>query len=320
MAAMPCPPAVATPLTARAPPLKIPVTEEVMTAATKRVATPQVTSPRAVSRKNTSWVWVVSQRCLNRPARYPPAAADNHCVMMSHMVLATVKLLAERPWPDQGETEASPSPAPKVTKTTERATAATAPARIAPQDAARLARKRVLSSNDADESREDKKQRFTALLHHVYDIERLRAAFLAIKRDASAGVDGETWEHYRESLEDNLQDLSLRLKRGAYRARPVRRVFIPKDGGRRPLGVPVLEDKIVQHAVVEVLNAIYEEDFLGFSYGFRPKRSPHQALDALTVGITTKKVNSVLDADLRSFFDTLKHAWLVQFYRASCGR
>ena len=163
-------------------------------------------------------------------------------------------------------------------------------------------------------AKEGKKQRFTALLHHVYDIERLRTAFLAIKRDAAAGVDGETWRHYREGLEGNLQDLSARLKRGAYRARPVRRVFIPKgDGGQRPLGVPVLEDKIVQRAVVEVLNAIYEEDFLGFSYGFRPRRSPHQALDALTVGITTKKVNWVLDADLRSFFDTLKHAWLVQF-------
>jgi RNA-directed DNA polymerase len=162
-------------------------------------------------------------------------------------------------------------------------------------------------------AKEDKKQRFTALLHHVYDIERLRTAYLAIKREAAAGVDGETWEHYRENLEGNLQDLSLRLKRGAYRARPVLRAFIPKDGGRRPLGVPVLEDKIVQRAVVEVLNAIYEEDFLGFSYGFRPKRSPHQALDALTVGIERRKVNWVLDADLRSFFDTLKHAWLVQF-------
>ncbi len=162
-------------------------------------------------------------------------------------------------------------------------------------------------------AKEDRKERFTALLHHVYDIDRLRSAYLAIKRDAAAGVDGETWEHYGESLEDNLQDLSQRLKRGAYRARPVRRVFIPKDGGQRPLGVPVLEDKIVQRAVVEVLNAIYEEDFLGFSYGFRPKRNPHQALDALTVGIETKKVNWVLDADLRSFFDTLKHAWLVQF-------
>jgi RNA-directed DNA polymerase len=163
-------------------------------------------------------------------------------------------------------------------------------------------------------AREDKKQRFTALLHPVYAIERLRTAYLAIKRDAAAGEDGETWRHYQENLEGNLQDLSMRLKRGAYRARPVRRVFIPKgDGGQRPLGVPVLEDKIVQRAVVEVLNAIYEEDFLGFSYGFRPKRSPHQALDALTVGITTKRVNWVLDADLRSFFDTLKHAWLVQF-------
>jgi group II intron reverse transcriptase/maturase len=162
-------------------------------------------------------------------------------------------------------------------------------------------------------AKEDRKQRFTALLHHVYDIDRLRSAYLAIKRDAAAGEDGETWHHYRQNLEGNLQDLSLRLKRGAYRARPVRRVFIPKDGGQRPLGVPVLEDKIVQRAVVEVLNAIYEQDFLGFSYGFRPKRSPHQALDALTVGIETKKVNWVLDADLRSFFDTLKHAWLVQF-------
>jgi RNA-directed DNA polymerase len=163
-------------------------------------------------------------------------------------------------------------------------------------------------------ARGDGKQRFTALLHHVYDVERLRAAFFALKRAAASGVDGETWRHYREGLEGNLQDLASRLKRGAYRAMPVRRVFIPKsDGRQRPLGVPVLEDKIVQRAVVEVLNAIYEEDFLGFSYGFRPGRSPHQALDALAVGITTKKVNWVLDADLRSFFDTLKHAWLVQF-------
>jgi group II intron reverse transcriptase/maturase len=135
-----------------------------------------------------------------------------------------------------------------------------------------------------------------------------------LKREAAAGVDGQTWRHYQGDLESNLHDLAGRLKRGAYRARPVRRVFIPKsDGRQRPLGVPVLEDKIVQRAVVEVLNAIYEQDFLGFSYGFRPKRSPHQALDALAVGIMRKKVNWVLDADLCSFFDTLKHAWLVQF-------
>jgi group II intron reverse transcriptase/maturase len=160
----------------------------------------------------------------------------------------------------------------------------------------------------------DRQQRFTALLHHVYDIERLRAAYLGIKRDAAASVDGETWRRYGEALEEQLQDLSQRIKRGAYRAQPVRRAYILKtDGRQRPLGVPALEDKIVQRAVVEVLNAVYEQDFLGFSYGFRPGRNPHQALDALTVGIAMKKVNWVLDADIRSFFDTLKHEWLVQF-------
>jgi retron-type reverse transcriptase len=160
----------------------------------------------------------------------------------------------------------------------------------------------------------DRKQRFTALLHHVYDVDRLRTAYHALKRDAAAGVDGETWKHYGEDLEGNLHDLAGRLRRGAYRAKPVRRAFIPKADGRlRPLGVPALEDKLVQRAVVGVLNAIYEVDFLGFSYGFRPGRSPHQALDALTVGITTKRVNWVLDADIRGFFDTLEHGWLVQF-------
>jgi len=160
----------------------------------------------------------------------------------------------------------------------------------------------------------DRKQRFTALLHHVYDVEHLRTAYHGLKREAAAGVDGETWQHYGEALESNLRDLSGRLARGAYRAKPVRRVFIPKADGRlRPLGVPVLEDKLVQRAVVGVLNAIYEVDFLGFSYGFRPGRNPHQALDALAVGITTKKVNWVLDADIRGFFDTLDHGWLVKF-------
>jgi RNA-directed DNA polymerase len=165
-------------------------------------------------------------------------------------------------------------------------------------------------------ARKDRKQRFTALLHHIYDIERLHAAYFAIKKDAAAGVDGETWEHYGETLEVNLQDLSHRLKRGAYRARPVRRVYIPKvgkPGELRPLGVPALEDKIVQRATVEVMKAIYEQDFLGFSYGFRPGRSPHQGLDALAVGIGTRKVNWVLDADIRKFYDTLEHGWLVRF-------
>ena len=163
-------------------------------------------------------------------------------------------------------------------------------------------------------AKRDRKQRFTALLHHVYDIARLRAAYFALKRDAAAGIDGETWRHYGETLEANLRDLAARVQRGAFRASPVRRAYIPKtDGRQRPLGAPTLEDKLVQRAVVEVLNAIYETDFLGFSYGFRPKRSPHHALDALTVGIETKKVNWVLDADIRGVFDTLDHGWLLRF-------
>ncbi|MGH9461622.1 MAG: group II intron reverse transcriptase/maturase [Vicinamibacteria bacterium] len=169
-------------------------------------------------------------------------------------------------------------------------------------------------------ARRDRKQRFTALLHHVYAVERLRAAYYAVKRDAAAGVDGETWQHYGETLEENLRDLSERLKRGAYRAKPVRRAYIPKaDGRQRPLGVPTLEDKLVQRAVVEVLNAIYEVDFLGFSYGFRPGRSPHHALDALSVAVWRKQVNWVLDADIRSFFDTLEHGWLVKFLEHRVG-
>ena len=163
-------------------------------------------------------------------------------------------------------------------------------------------------------ARKDRKQQFTTLLHHVYNLDRLHDAYFALKRNAAAGIDGETWRHYGENLEENLRDLSGRLQRGAYRAKPVRRAYISKtDGRQRPLGVPALEDKIVQRAVVEVLNAVYENDFLGFSYGFRPRRSPHQALDALTVGIERKKVSWVLDADIRSFFDTLDHGWLRKF-------
>jgi len=160
----------------------------------------------------------------------------------------------------------------------------------------------------------DKKLRFTALLHHIYDLETLRRAYFSLKKEAASGMDGKTWRHYGETLEDNLQDLSHRLKRGAYRAKPVRRVYIDKsDGRKRPLGVPVLEDKIVQRATVEVLNAIYESDFLGFSYGFRPGCSQHQALDALYTGLLTRKVNWVLDLDIRNFFDGLSHEWLVKF-------
>jgi RNA-directed DNA polymerase len=163
-------------------------------------------------------------------------------------------------------------------------------------------------------ARKNKKLRFTALLHHIYNLETIRAAYLSLKKEASPGVDGETWRHYGEQLETNLQDLSEKLKRGAYRAKPVRRVYIPKaDGRQRPLGVTALEDKIVQRAAVSVLNAIYETDFLGFSYGFRPGRSQHRALDALYTGLLTRKVSWVLDLDIRSYFDKISHEWLVKF-------
>ena len=163
-------------------------------------------------------------------------------------------------------------------------------------------------------ARRDRKAKFTALLHHIDNPEALRAAYFNLKKEAAPGVDGETWRHYGEALEKNLRDLSGRLKRGAYRAKPVRRVYIPKaDGRQRPLGVTALEDKIVQRATVEVLNAIYENDFLGFSYGFRPGRSQHNALDALYTGLLTRKVNWVLDVDIRGFFDAIDHGWLVQF-------
>ena len=156
--------------------------------------------------------------------------------------------------------------------------------------------------------------RFTALAHHVFDADRLREAYYRLKRQAAPGVDGVTWQEYGEALEDNLQDLVGRLKRGAYRAKPVRRVFIAKpDGRQRPLGVPVLEDKLVQLATAEVLNAVYEEDFLGFSYGYRPGRGQHDALDALCVGLERSNVNWVLDADIRGFFDAIDHEWAVKF-------
>ena len=172
-------------------------------------------------------------------------------------------------------------------------------------------------SRDLDRVRQvaqkDRDVRFTALLHHV-TVERLEVAYRAIRPGAAPGVDGVTWQDYGQGLEDNLWELHARVQRGAYRASPSRRVFIPKPDGRlRPLGVAALEDKIVQRALVEVLNAIYEEDFLGFSYGFRPGRSPHDALDALFVGITGGKVNWVLDADIRDYFTSLDHSWLVRF-------
>ena len=165
----------------------------------------------------------------------------------------------------------------------------------------------------ATRPRRDKDAKFTALLHHI-DLDRLKAAYLAINPKAAPGIDRVTWHSYEENLRQNLEDLLQRVHSGAYRASPSRRVYIPKpDGRQRPLGIATLEDKIVQRAVVEVLNAIYEEDFLGFSYGFRPGRKPHDALDALAVGISERKVNWVLDADISDFFSTLDRTWLRRF-------
>lgn len=173
---------------------------------------------------------------------------------------------------------------------------------------AQIALRRVRSA-----ARKDRKKRFTCLYHHIYNIDVLREAFYALKRDASPGLDEVTWAQYEVDLEGNLQDLSGRLKRGAYQAKPVRRVYIPKpDGRQRPIGVPSLEDKLVQRATVAVLNGIYETDFAGFSYGFRPGRSQHQALKALNAGLMGK-VNHVLDADVRGFFDAIDHEWLIRF-------
>src|SRR6266851_4397626 len=162
-------------------------------------------------------------------------------------------------------------------------------------------------------AKERKQERFTALLHHL-SVDLLRDSFYALQRKASPGVDGVRWQEYETGLEDRLVDLHSRVHRGTYRAKPSRRVFIPKaDGRQRPLGVAALEDKIVQQAAVTILKQIYEVDFKGFSYGFRPGRSPHQALDALTVGIQRKRVNWVLDADIRGFFDNLSHEWTMKF-------
>jgi RNA-directed DNA polymerase len=168
-------------------------------------------------------------------------------------------------------------------------------------------------------ARRDGKLRFTALLHHV-TVDLLRESYFSLKKQAAPGVDGVTWEEYGQTLEARLSDLHGRIHCGAYRAKPSRRVYIPKsDGRQRPLGIAALEDKVVQHAVGTVLNQIWEEDFLGFSYGFRPGRSQHDALDALYVGIERKKVNWVLDLDIRAFFDKIDHAWMIKFVEHRIG-
>src|SRR6201987_4569793 len=184
----------------------------------------------------------------------------------------------------------------------------------ADQKNARRAQDRESASNALDRIRrvagERKKEKFTSLSHHI-SVELLEEAFYELKKNAAPGADGLTWQEYETDLERNLEDLYARLHRGAYRALPSRRVYIPKpDGRQRPLAVAALEDKIVQRATLAVLNAIYEEDFLGFSYGFRPGRGTHDALDALVVAIDRRSVNWILDADIRSFFDSISHDWL----------
>ena len=168
-------------------------------------------------------------------------------------------------------------------------------------------------------ARQRKEEKFTSLHHHL-SIPMLRTAFFELKREAAPGVDGLTWQDYEADLDRRVEDLHSRVHRGAYRAQPSRRRYIPKaDGRQRPLAVAALEDKIVQRATVAVLNAIYEEDFVGFSYGFRPKRSQHDALDSLIVGITSTKVNYILDADIRSFFDEVSQEWLIRFLKHRIG-
>jgi RNA-directed DNA polymerase len=168
-------------------------------------------------------------------------------------------------------------------------------------------------------ARQRKKEKFTALLHHV-SVDHLREAFFELKKNAASGVDGLSWRDYEQNLERNIEDLHARVHRGAYRPLPSRRVSIPKpDGRQRPLAVAALEDKIVQRATAAVLNAIYEEDFLGFSYGFRPGRGAHDALDALVVAIESRKVNFIVDADIRSFFDTVSQQWLIRFVEHRIG-
>jgi RNA-directed DNA polymerase len=168
-------------------------------------------------------------------------------------------------------------------------------------------------------ARESRKERFTALLHHI-NPDLLEAEFFALKEQAAAGVDGVRWRDYEQNLEANIEDLHSRVHRGGYRPQPSRRVYIPKpDGQQRPLAVAALEDKIVQRATATVLNAIYEEDFLGFSYGFRPGRGAHDAMDALVVAIERRKVNFIVDADIRSFFDTVDQEWLIRFVEHRIG-
>lgn len=250
----------------------------------------------------------------NREVPRLPEPIGTHREVQGHTPMMKERGKSDRPVvPEKSSNQAAPAAAERMEGR------GLAKGNLSQQNASRTLRR-----NDAPNAlervrqaaRRNKEAKFTALLHHIYYPDTLRAAYLKLKKEAAPGVDGETWRHYGESLEDNLQALSHRLKRGAYRAKPVRRVYIPKaDGRQRPLGVTTLEDKIVQRAAVEVMNTIYEADFLGFSYGFRPGRNQHHALDAVYVGIHKRRVNWVLDVDIRGFFDALAHEWLLRFLR-----
>lgn len=215
---------------------------------------------------------------------------------------------------NKGATEASAEPVEESDSTKRNAEQA-----ALPRTQSRRKRKSRGLHGVREAARKDSKLKFTSLLHHVNE-DCLTEAFFNLKKTASAGVDGVTWQEYERNVEANIADLHDRVHRGAYRALPSRRVWIPKpDGRQRPLGIAALEDKIVQQAVVWVLQSIYEQDFLGFSYGYRPGRKQHDALDALSVAITSKKVNWILDADVEGFFDAIDHSWLVTFLEHRIG-
>ena len=232
--------------------------------------------------------------------------ATNHTSNMNALGKSDGRIVPTKP-PNNGQ-ELQPAEAVEGRRPTKGNAQQTATLRTQGRDRVSIGLLRVRKA-----ARGDQRARFTALLHHV-TVDLLREGYYALKRQAAPGVDGLTWQQYEDGLEEHLCDLHERVHKGTYRALPSRRAYIRKtDGHMRPLGVAALEDKIVQAAVVEVLNAIYEEDFLGFSYGFRPGRSQHDALDALWVGLMGKKVNWVLDADIQGFFDTINHGWLMQF-------
>ena len=254
--------------------------------------------------------------------RYETGKSDSFIVPENHMNKAATAPEGTRVREGLSRTSAVPEPMSKVVAECEEGREL-AKGNLVGQYRDRTQRRAALQSAldwIRQAVRRNRNEQMTNLWHHVYNEDRLLESYLALKPGASAGVDGVTWSEYGEHLEENLRDLSERLKRGAYKAKPVLRVYIPKaDGRQRPIGIPALEDKIVQRATAEVLNAVYEEEFLGFSYGFRPGRSQHQALDALWVGLVSRKVNWVLDMDIRGIFDAIDHEWLVKMVEHRIG-